>query len=83
NSADRIIGAKEAIHRLQKSWILSFVTTHDFELCELDKEKDMDIVNYHFNEYYERDEIHFDYKIKEGRCLTTNALQLMKMAGIL
>ncbi|MEG0743458.1 MAG: hypothetical protein RR493_01635 [Erysipelotrichaceae bacterium] len=83
NSADRIIGAKEAIHRLQKPWILSFVTTHDFELCGLDKEKDMDIVNYHFNEYYESDEIHFDYKIKEGRCLTTNALQLMKMAGIL
>ncbi|MEG2410850.1 MAG: hypothetical protein RSA96_07935 [Erysipelotrichaceae bacterium] len=83
NSADRIIGAKEAIHRLQEDWILSFVTTHDFELCALQQDNKMDIVNQHFNEYYESDGIHFDYKIKEGRCLTTNAKELMKMAGIL
>ncbi|MCC0697696.1 mannonate oxidoreductase [Clostridioides sp. ES-S-0048-02] len=83
NSADRIIGASEAVKKLSKPWIISMVTTHDFELCDLSSGGDVEIVNYHFSEYYVDDKIYFDYAIKDGRCKTTNAKQLMKMAGIL
>lgn len=78
NSADRIVGAKEAIKRLTNDWSITLVTTHDFELCELPN-----ITNSHFEEYYVDNEIKFDFKLKEGRCHTTNAKYLLKMAGII
>lgn len=83
NSADRIIGATETIKKLTKPYCITFVSTHDFELCNLAKEQKMPISNYHFAEFYTNDEIHFDYKIKSGRCQTTNAKHLLRLAGIL
>ena len=78
NFNDRIFGAKSIIEKLNKENVILFVTTHDFELCGIDK-----IKNYHFREYYENDKIKFDYKIKQGECKTTNAKYLMKIAGII
>lgn len=78
NEADRILGASEAIKRLTNSRSITLVTTHDFELCEMPN-----VSNSHFEEYYEGDEIKFDFKLREGRCKTTNAKYLLKMAGIL
>lgn len=83
NSADRIIGAREAIRKLTKPWCLTFVSTHDFELCDMAEKDGLPLVNYHFAEYYTADEIHFDYKLKSGRCESTNAKYLLKLAGIL
>ena len=83
NSADRIIGAREAIKRLTRTYAITLVSTHDFELCDLTSPNDIPVTNYHFAEYYEDNKIKFDYKIKNGRCQTTNAQYLLKMAGIL
>jgi len=83
NSADRIIGAKEAIRRLTRPYAITLVSTHDFELCDLQSPNSIPVTNYHFAEYYEDNKIKFDYKIKSGRCQTTNAQYLLKMAGIL
>ena len=83
NSADRILGAKETIHSLEKEWITVMVSTHDFELCELGENKDRESYNYHFSEYYENDEIKFSYKMQDGRSKTTNARFLLKMVGII
>ncbi|MDO5010367.1 MAG: mannonate oxidoreductase [Intestinibacter bartlettii] len=82
NSADRIICATEAIKKLSQPWSITLVSTHDFELCNLEEDKSINAVNYHFAEYYENDKIKFDYKIRDGRCVTTNAKVLLKMAGI-
>lgn len=81
NSADRIVGAKAAIERLVQPNVILFVSTHDFELCDL--EKTLSIQNYHFSEYYENQQIHFSYKIQSGRCHTTNARFLLEMVGII
>ena len=81
NSADRILCAKQAIVRLHLPWVICAVSTHDFELCDLEYDEKIQARNYHFSEYYEDDRIHFDYTLKDGRCKTTNAKQLMKMAG--
>lgn len=83
NSADRITGAREAIRQLSRPWCLTLVTTHDFELCDLRTSQEVPVTNYHFEEYYEGDKIKFDYTLKPGRCQTTNARYLLKMAGIL
>lgn len=75
NSADRIVGAEAVIQRLSGESAILLVSTHDFELCKLAN-------NYHFEEYYEEDRLKFDYQLREGICTTTNALYLLKMAGL-
>ncbi len=83
NSADRILGATQTIRKLGKPCVNVMVTTHDFELCNLAEENMRKTRNYHFEEYYEKNQIKFDYKLKEGRCKTTNAKYLLKMVGIM
>lgn len=83
NSADRIVGAKEIIKGLNKNHIIALITTHDFELCKLIEDNEVVGHNYHFEEYYESDKIYFDYKLKEGKCRTTNAKYILEMAGLL
>lgn len=80
NSNDRIYGAIETVKQLASNNIFTFITTHDFELCEL--ENQVPCINYHFKEYYQDNKIMFDYLIKKGRCKTTNAKYLLHMVGI-
>lgn len=82
NSNDRISGAKNIISNLYKEWIIGLISTHDFELCEMENEKHINVKNYHFSEYYENNKIIFDYKLKQGRCNTTNAKYLMRLVGV-
>ncbi|MDE7263124.1 MAG: hypothetical protein K2N64_00500 [Anaeroplasmataceae bacterium] len=78
NAKDRIYAAKEIIHKLSKMGVYFLITTHDFELCDVEE-----IKNYHFDEEYVGDQITFDYKIKDGKCQKTNAIYLLKLAGVL
>ena len=78
NYQDRIYGAKEVIKRLNTKKTITMLTTHDFELCE-----EKDITNYHVKEAYEQDKIIFDYKIRNGKCTSTNARYLMTKLGII
>ena len=81
NSADRLYCATNAIRHLHKSWIITMVSTHDFELCDLENDLNVQAHNYHFSEYYEDGKIGFDYQLKQGKCTTTNARELMRLAG--
>lgn len=78
NYNDRIYGAKEVVRKLNNKNTVAFITTHDFELCESSRVK-----NYHVKEDYEGDKIVFDYKIRKGKCSSTNAKYLMKKLGII
>ncbi len=80
NYNDRILGAKEVLKKLSGLPCIVFLTTHDFELCEINNRK---VHNYHFEETYQKNKIFFDYKIKKGQCKTTNAKYLMKEIGII
>lgn len=81
NSVDRHIGATELIKQLINSGAIGLVSTHDLELCDLEK-IDNRIENYNFREYYEDNKIKFDYKLRKGKSETQNAIHLMKLAGI-
>lgn len=81
NSRDRHEGAKVLIEQLVNAGGIGLVSTHDLELCDLEKEKTW-LSNYNFQEYYENGKIKFDYKLRLGRSTTTNAIHLMKLAGI-
>lgn len=83
NSTDRIVGAKEIINTLNKDYVITLVSTHDFELCSLVEQREITGFNYHFEEYYRNDKIYFDYKIKQGKCKTKNAVHILRMAGLM
>ena len=80
NSNDRIFGAKKLLEKLAREDVIVLITTHDFELCDIENVKK---ANYHFSEYYEENRILCDYKIKKGKCTTTNAIALLKLSGII
>lgn len=83
NSADRIIGAEETLKTLNKPWVLTLVSTHDFELCDLANREGIKGINYHFEEHYVEGNLKFDYTIKPDRCRTSNAQALMRLVGII
>ncbi len=83
NSKDRIVGATEITKSLNKDYVILFVSTHDFELCNLVDQHEVVGSNYHFEEYYKNNKIYFDYKIKEGKCTTKNAIHILRMAGLM
>ena len=80
NSSDRITGAKNVLANLNKLGVIGAITTHDLELCVLDKYNR--VKNYNFSEHYENNNIIFDYKLREGKATTTNAKYLMRLVGI-
>ena len=53
-----------------------FAATHDIELTYI-LEKNFNM--YHFEEKVEDDGVTFDYKLKDGRAVTRNAILLLKM----
>lgn len=81
NSSDRHDGAKILIDQLVKSGAIGLVSTHDLELCDLEKSREW-LINFNFQEYYEDNKIKFDYKLRNGISKTHNAKHLMKLAGI-
>lgn len=82
NTRDRHIGAKNVMKSLSQAGVMGLVSTHDLELGELEKERNLHIRNYHFSEGYEGNRIQFDYTLHSGISTTSNALYLMKMVGI-
>ena len=82
NSLDRIAGAQVVLRELSKKNVIGLISTHDFELCGLEKDPELNFRNYHFEEQYVQGRIEFDYKLRSGRCTTSNARYLMNMVGI-
>ncbi|MBR5975439.1 MAG: hypothetical protein IK020_09685 [Clostridiales bacterium] len=82
NSKDRTDGAWTVLKQLHKPTIIGMMSTHDYELCKMNDGKEVDLVYYHFSEYFDNDGLHFDYKLKDGMSTETNAKYLMRMVGI-
>ncbi|WP_416196745.1 MutS family DNA mismatch repair protein [Selenomonas sp.] len=82
NSADRITGARAALAHLTNAHSITLVSTHDFELCDLEVPGGR-VRNAHFEEHYQDGKIAFDYRLRAGRCQTTNAVYLLRLVGIL
>jgi len=59
---------------------LKFIV-HDLSLCEIEKDLSQ-IKNYYFDAEIINDELHFDYKLKDGICKNMNASFLLKKMEI-
>ncbi len=81
NSTDKAKGSREFVERLVGSKSTGIIATHDLSLCEVAKELP-EIENHYFDAEIIDNELHFDYKFKEGICQNMNASFLLKKMGI-
>jgi DNA mismatch repair ATPase MutS len=81
NTQDRISGSEALVAQLLPSQGLGMISTHDIELAALG-EKEARVQNYSFHSEILDQEILFDYRLKEGACLSFNAHKLMELMGI-
>jgi Flp pilus assembly protein TadB len=82
NSRDRHEGAETVLRRLHDLGASGLVSTHDLELARLQEMAPGHFRNAHFQESYVDGEIRFDFRLREGVSKTTNAMHLIRMAGL-
>lgn len=76
NTIERIATEKAVLNYLNNGPNLVLVSTHDLELAGyLGETFDL----YHFSEQLEKQEILFDYKLKRGILVNTNAIRILEL----
>ncbi|WP_435625456.1 MutS-related protein [Flagellimonas sp.] len=81
NSVDKAQGSKKLIERLVEKKVPGIIATHDLSLCEIAKDLKA-VKNYFFETEIKNEELHFDYRLKEGVCKNMNASFLLKKMKI-
>nr|WP_217443360.1 DNA mismatch repair protein MutS [Myxococcus sp. CA051A] len=83
NTRERQLASREVLRLLLSTGASGAVTTHDLSLTSLAEEtRDAHVRNVHFRDHLEAGEMVFDYKLREGVVDTTNALRVLRLAGV-
>jgi hypothetical protein len=82
NARARHVGARAVLRHLLDRRATGFVATHDVALSELEQEEPERVENVHFTDVMIDGEMTFDYTLRPGPVRTSNALRLLRMAGI-
>jgi MutS domain V len=82
NARARHVGAKAVLLHLLDRSATGLCATHDVELAALEREQAERIANVHFTDVMVEGEMRFDYRLRPGIVRTSNALRLLRMAGI-
>jgi hypothetical protein len=83
NSHDRRIGAEAIVRGLVERGAVGLATTHDLALAAIADEAALRAANVHFEDHIEGDRVIFDYRMRPGVVTKSNALALMRAAGLL
>ncbi len=82
NTRERQIASREVLRLLLATGAIGGVTTHDLSLASLAEEYSGKVVNMHFRDHLENGKMVFDYQLRPGVVDTTNALRVLRMAGV-
>ncbi len=82
NACARHLGARSVLMHLLERNATGLVATHDIALSELEEEHPDRVGNAHFTDVVIDGEMTFDYRLRPGVVRTSNALRLLRMAGI-
>ena len=82
NSHDRCIGSEAVIFHLLERGAIGLVTTHDLALAQITPRAPRPMTNVHFEDHVENGEMRFDYRMRDGIVQKSNALELMRAAGL-
>lgn len=82
NARARHQGAHAVLEHLLDHGAFGLVATHDVALAAMAEERPNHVRNQHFTDVFEDGEMRFDYQLRDGVVRTSNALRLLRMAGI-
>ena len=78
NTAERIAASSRILRYLAEKGVHCFAATHDLELTDILADC---FSMYHFSETVTAEELSFDYKLKEGKATSRNAILLLRLFG--
>jgi hypothetical protein len=81
NNRERLIGSQAYVEALSGSHGVGVVATHDLELVQLAQTLP-NVRNFHFRDEIAEARMVFDYQLRPGPSPTTNALKIMRQAGL-
>ncbi len=82
NSHDRLIGASGVLRSLLDHGAIGLITTHDLALTGIARALSPRSVNVHFEDWFDGQELQFDYRVKTGPVTRSNAIALMRAVGL-
>lgn len=82
NTRERQIASRALMLLLLDAGAFGAVATHDLSICELADERPGRVRNVHFRDLEQHGEMVFDYLLRPGVVETTNALEVLRRAGV-
>jgi len=82
NSHDRLIGAAGVLRALLARGAIGLMTTHDLALTAIAEQVGNAAANVHFDDWFDGNEMRFDYRMKPGPVTRSNAIALMRAVGL-
>jgi DNA mismatch repair ATPase MutS len=82
NSHDRLLGAAGVLSSLRDRGAIGLITTHDMALTTVADQLSPSAANVHFQDWFEGNDIRFDYLMKPGPVTRSNAIALMRAVGL-
>jgi cytochrome c biogenesis protein CcdA len=83
NSDDKRNGTIEVVKKVIAHKAIGAIATHDIEVCLTTKEYPYVLTNKCFEVEIINDDLHFDYKLRDGICRNKSATFLMKKMGVI
>ena len=83
NSDDKRNGTIEVVKKVIGKKAVGAIATHDIEVCLTTNEYPNILTNKCFEVEIINDELHFDYKLRDGICKNRSATFLMKKMGVI
>jgi len=82
NTVERQLASREVLALFLRTGAIGAVSTHDLSLASLEGSKEFSVRNVHFRDLLTDGQMTFDYRLREGVVDTTNALRVLRQAGI-
>lgn len=82
NTAERQLASKAIVRALVERGAIGAIATHDVGLTELERSLAGRVCNAHFTDAIREGELTFDYCLRPGVVATSNALWVIRQAGI-
>jgi DNA mismatch repair ATPase MutS len=83
NSDDKRNGTIEVVKKIIAKKAIGAIATHDIEVCLTTNEYPEILTNQCFEVEIKNNELHFDYKLREGICKNKSATFLMQKMGVI
>lgn len=83
NSDDKRNGTRLYMEKIKSYNAMGVIATHDIDIAELANKNSENFNAKYFESTVEDNELKFDYRLRDGVCVTPNATRLMQAQGII